>query len=219
MARPTTKSKNRVFQPTQYGYDVAATSSRIPRGQNATLSFQNQSDLGLWVYEVNTQFAMSGTMGQSPRTRSYFPHNMVQPSVNLMCQFPNLKLYGDAAEWLRYTQINLQGLISLKVIPRETGVKGLSDPIDAKGYVTDVRRTHQRFVYAPEMTLNFVILSSSAPAIWGDDTQVTPRKIKSWADIIASQKPGFIRDSDPVVAGDPAQPIPQKNPTVGHGFL
>ena len=196
------------FQPTNLGYDTNATKKSTPVGANGLLTFPKLESKSLWIYEVNSTFGMAGSKAQSYRTRSFFPRNFIQPSFMVSCQFPNQETYADVVEFIRNTQTLLDSSLRLYITPRRMGVKGLSEPFEAEGYIKSVSRSHERFVYAPELQFEFIIENQVFPVAWRDTKVQSPRKLRSWKEIIEQKKPGFLRDPDPKPEERPYTPPP-----------
>jgi hypothetical protein len=205
------------FQPFDRGYDVQTARREEPIGANGFLTFRGV-EKKLWVYEVQSGFSMSGSTGQSYRTRSFFAHNMVQPAFTIACQCPNQDIYGDTVEFLRWTQTSFDSSLRLEVVPRfvkdlpahkgqaNRRLRGPHRAIIAEGYVKSVPREHERHVYAPELSFAFIVERMLAGL--GSENPVQIRQLKNWNDIIHDQsKQGFIDDPDtpaPVIPPRPA---------------
>jgi len=186
------------FQPFEKGYDLNAVNQANPPGANGILVFRQYSVL-LWVYELTSDFAMAGNTGQSYRTRSYFPHNFVQPSFSIKCQFANQKAYSKTIEMIRHTQTNFDSSVKITVVnnspKRGRGVKGAHRGNAAEGYIKSVKRLHERYVYSPELQIDFVIEKHLSPPGWSDNDIDTKIKVlPTWKDVIESRKSGFLAD-------------------------
>lgn len=189
------------FQRTDQGYDVTATQKNLPPRPNGLLS-KGQQKVYLWVYEVQTGFSMSGTRGQSFRTRSFFPRNFVQPSFTVMCQSPNQENYANVIEFMRDAQTDIDSNINLAIVSRSlyTGynLKGAHEDNEMEGYIKTIPRTHNRFDYAPNFRFEFVVERFLAPATWADKP-VGNKVLPSWKDVIQekSQKGLIYQPPDP----------------------
>lgn len=210
-----------VFQSTERGYDIQAVSKRTPPGSNAileSLSLPPDAAVRLWVSEIQIGFAMSGSTGQSFRTRSFFPRNFTQPTFTVFCQCPNQKIYGDTLEFIRTTQITFDQ--SLNFILLNAGskfnrtIKGSHSGNSAQGYIKSVKRSHERFTYSPDLQFDFVVERFLSPPDWMDKGNQTPSTLKSWSEIIMQHKNLLAKDPDqnsvspdaidPVLAPGPA---------------
>lgn len=191
------------YQPTNQGYDVIATKRLNPDTANGRLVNLYKDQQLLWVYEVKIDFAISGNMGQSFRTRSMFPHNFTQPSFSVSCQAPQQE-YGDTAEFIRDTQTALGSSTLLEIVPtmralpdiageRNRRLRGTHSPIAAEGYIKRMAREHTRHEYVKDFTFEFVVERLLAPANWSEDP-VKIRRLLSWNDVIAHAKTTFVDD-------------------------
>lgn len=184
------------FQNTNRGYDVNAVAPSNGVGHNATLEWGNTS-MKLFVQEFSADFAISGSTSQSASTRSFYPRNIRQPSFVISCQTHNQNEYAKIVEFIRQAQKSIVSSFTINIIPRKTGVKGLGERFSAEGYIKSVARTHEQFVYAPEIIFEFIVEKQIAPTAWADDSpSQTPQKIQSWKDIITRRRIDFIDDPD-----------------------
>jgi hypothetical protein len=193
----------------QRGYDVLATNLEETVKSNATLRY-NAETVKLWVYEFETSFSLAGSTAQSARTRSYFAHNLNQPSIIVRCQFPNQELMSTMVEFVRKTQLGMESTTVLEVLAKQSANvvvernnkygynKTAHQSISAKGYIKSVRRVHEKFVNAPELEFSFIVENMINPTLWAD-TNTVIRRLKSWHTIIeeARKKEGFIADTAP----------------------
>lgn len=193
---------------TTSGYDTNA-SNREGIKPNGWITYRGV-EVELWVSEVTTGWQMAGTTAQSSRTRTYFAHNFRQPQFSVTSQFPSQDLMAKVAQLIRVSHKGLDSALTLEITsgsPVNAGnrnLKGVSKPIRAEGYVESFTRIHERHVYAPEVTFNFVIERIDSPGEWADST-VTIRKLKSWHDILEGvmrhdPNAGFVSDPDANVA-------------------
>lgn len=150
----------------------------------------------LWVFEVSSDFAISGSTGQSYRTRSFFPHNFVQASYNVMCQCASQEIYGRTVEFIRDTQKALDDPVLLEIVSisqyRGTRLKGSHEGNSAQGYIKSVQRAHSRHEYSPNLQFSLTVTQHLRPADWAD-TAIPIKNFKTWKEII----------SDGVFAPDP----------------
>jgi hypothetical protein len=188
------------FKRTDQGYDVNAARRPTPPRPNGLLRF-NGKDCFLWVFEVQTGFSMAGTRAQSYRTRSFFPHNVVQPAFTVMCQCANQQIYGDTIEFIRNAQTSLTSSMTLAIVSRSLydghKLKGAHEDNMAEGYIKHVPRAHNRHEYAPNLQFDFIVERYLSPSTWRDAKNQTPEILPSWKDIIEKKKRGFIPDPDP----------------------
>lgn len=199
---------------TKTGYDNKAIKKPSVR-PNGQLTFGKEK-VNLWIYEVSTGFAMSGTTAQSSRTRSFFAHNFQQPSFTISCQFPSQQHMALAAELVRKSHKALESSLLLQILSRSPvgasnrKLKGVSQPLSVEGYVQTFPRVHERHVYAPDVNFTFVVEKINNPGGWGDSS-ATVRRLKSWHDIIEGimahdPNAGFTNDDDANVNKSPNSP-------------
>lgn len=209
------------FQPTRQGYDVVATARQgTPPRANGRLHFAGGADgpreALLWVYEIQTGFAQAGSMGQSFRTRSYFPRSFVQPSFTVMCQCPNQEIYGDTIEFIRHTQVSFESSTKLEIgnvtTYKGTKLKGAHSGNAAEGYIKTVRRAHTRHEYSPELTFEFIVERYLSPSEWRDQGNQTLQILPTWKEVIEQHMHSFVQSPDPVQ--DQAKP---DNPIITDG--
>lgn len=173
------------------GYDSRATKRDAvkPNGVLELLNGGPDSRVNLWVAEVSTGWGMTGSAAQSSRTRTFFAHNWQQPSFTVVCQFPSQQHMALAAQLVRRSHKGLDSSLLLEIYsasPVNEGnrkLKGVSEPIRAEGHVKSFARVHERHVYAPDVTFDFVIERLDSPNAWRD-TPITVRRLKSWHDIL-----------------------------------
>lgn len=200
------------FQPTDKGYDVNATRKNLPPHHNGRLylgNFDSGDGVNLYVYEVQTGFSLGGSTAQSASTRSFFARNFVQPAFNVLCQSPNQSHYGQVVEFIRAShklaitgvESNLE-IYNANRLGASSGtnqygrIKGDHQPIKATGYVSQIPRTHERFMYAPDYTFSFVVAKMISPSAWSDQL-ITPEQMMTWHDIITKiMKNEYITDPD-----------------------
>lgn len=203
-------------QGTYHGYDVRTAveqtkdfgaDSRSPRkkGQNGRLysyTYHGSTSLPLWISDFQTSFQIVGTTAQAVRSRSFFAHNIAQPSFVVTCQFGDQQRYGKLIEMIRSSQLDLTSAMRLYVArydsPSSTGdrMRGNHTAIYAEGYVKSVKRRHERFVNSPELRFEFIVEKIiNGPSGWKTDS-TTPKKMMTWNDIIADKDKTYQEDPD-----------------------
>jgi hypothetical protein len=176
--------------PYDQGYDVTSHGTDDSPSPNGRIHFpgENGPSEPLWVIDVSMDFGLAGIIAQSRKTRSFFPHNSIPPTISVSCQTPNQLVYGRTVEFIRNHQLALD--TAFLAIPGK-GItsagyhhKGKHGSISAHGYVQAVRRRHVKFDHAPEFTFAFVVASFKYPEALRD-TMVSPRQMKTWSEIVA----------------------------------
>lgn len=153
------------------GYDVKATRLNARRRDTAIKKANAQLHDGEWyvnffVDEISIDISLSGSTGQGQFTRDFYAHNMTMPSFLVKGQCLNQEDYGTLCEFIHqaqnkgvYNSTLTQLLVSgggFKIVyPR---MKGTHKGIIAQGYVDAMPRKHERFEYAPEFTMPFVVV-------------------------------------------------------------
>lgn len=167
-------------QPIDRGYSVRSPDFRPDQGgeaingANALLEKGDGSRVFLWVNNVESAFAMAGNTAQSHRSRRFYPHNFTQPSVTISGQTPNQYEYGRLAEFVRSAQLRSlnddQALLTFKLFEGggagitndNPAIRGKHQQIAIRGYVTRVDRITERFINAPNWTMEFVITEAQS---------------------------------------------------------
>jgi hypothetical protein len=184
------------------GYDINATKRKSPGGRNVFLTL-GSDNIGLWVYEIQTAFALGGSTAQSYRTRTFFARNFVQPKLTIMTQAPNQEEYGRVVEFIHKSQHEALNNKTTKLQVVKGGIpnvapamKGVRRSIQALGYITTIKRRHERFLPAPEYSFEFVVSRTLVPQNWADDP-VAIRQLKSWQEVFEGlDTEGFVENPD-----------------------
>ncbi len=132
---------------------------------NAYLENVKGERVWLWINDITSDFAMSGTTAQSHKRREFFAHNFTQPSLNINCQTPNSYEYNRLGAFIRDAQLkglSHQGnVLKLRVAPggyeAKKNVKGTHRGIYVDGYIINSVRGAERWVNAPDFQFSFVI--------------------------------------------------------------
>lgn len=138
---------------------------------NAFLENVKGERVWLWINDITSDFAMSGTTAQSRNRREFFAHNFTQPSLNINCQTPNSYEYNRLGAFIRDAQLkglSHQGqVLKFRVAPggysankNNVGsytVKGKHEGLYVDGYILNAGRGAERWVNAPDYQFSFVI--------------------------------------------------------------
>jgi hypothetical protein len=135
------------------------------RASNAYLENGKGERVWLWLNDIQSNFNLAGTTAQSKGKRSFFPHNLTQPSLTLGGQTPNSYQYNRIAEFVRdFHKSILRDDNPLKLGVTAGGpvtirpiIKGKRDSILVEGYVTSVRKGAERWINAPDYSFEFII--------------------------------------------------------------
>jgi|GEM_PF-3074247 len=89
------------------GYRVKSPNKSAEQGDNwnAILSAAFGTDLKLWVYDVNMDFSISGSTGQSRYRREFYPKSFNQPTMTVKGQMANQFEYNRLAAFVRETHL------------------------------------------------------------------------------------------------------------------
>jgi len=152
------------------GYDVNATRLNPKRREtalkltNATLN-NSQAKIKFFCPEIIIQTDLSGTTGQGPYVRDFYPHNINIPSVIVGVEFLSQEDAAVFAEFVRQSQrlgVSAHTLTQLNIY--EGGIKtnypkmkGRHVPLLSKGYIKEVSREVEHWVYAPEFTFEYIL--------------------------------------------------------------
>lgn len=199
-------------QNIEAGYDINAARRKLPGGHNVYLTLDS-TWVALWVYEIQTAFALGGSTAQSYRTRTFFARNFVQPKFTIMAQAPNQEEYGRVVEFIHKSQHEALNNRTTKLQVVKGGIpnvapamKGVRRSIQALGYITTIQRRHERFMPAPEFSFEFVVSKMLVPQNWADDP-VTIRQLKSWQEVFEGlDSAGFVDNPD-----TPKTPVSNKD--------
>lgn len=214
-----------------------------PGTNNGTLSYGRLGLTGtysaidsipIWVYDVTSDFALTGTTAQSLGKRDFYARNFNQPVYNIAGQTHNEFDYGHIAEFIRdaqeacvfgATRTIMQMLINghrgadevilqpgtrnerrAPIIRNQRGRRG---PLGVQGYVNTIRRAHKQFVNAPEYQFQFIIQRSLQGPFKDERTPVHVLPT-NWNAFIRQGSTGFITDPDEILLNAPkgGKPIP-----------
>lgn len=215
-------------QPTNRGWDVQQVRKVPTSTANAKMTTSN-SEIPLWVFDIQTDFNLGGSNSQSMLTRTFWPRSFTQQSYRIQGQAPGQKELGDLAEFIHQTQRNAvldnlgKRLVNFYLFDKglkNVGgrMRGSHKPIAVAGYVRNFNRSHQRFDPAPNYSFDFIVARflRSAPYDEGDP-YVPPHVLKPWVDILrhrgAADWVGYVDDKDDVVISDPYDPTVPMGPT------
>lgn len=182
------------FQPTNNGYDTNALKKVNPPRPNGWLRslIDKDTEVPLWVSEYGTGFSMSGSVGQSPGTRTFFPRNMNQQQFTVLCEFPNQEVYAETVEFIRRMQKRLSSSLLLQVVSRVkysqgARLKGSHKDLAVEGYVITAPRAHEQFNYAPTLQFDFIAERIHEPSDWGGEA-IKMKMLTTWRDVIEDKK-------------------------------
>lgn len=199
-----------------------------------TGTYAERESFPIWVYDLTSDFSLTGTTGQSVGKRDFYARNFNQPVYNFSGQTHNEHDYGRLVEFVRDAQeacvfspkrTIMQVLINghrgadevilhpgtdrARRAPIVRGQRGRRPPLGVQGYVNTIRRAHKRWVNAPEYQLQFIIQRSLQGPFRDERTPVHVLPT-NWNAFIKQGSTGFITDPDQVLLNAPkgGKPIP-----------
>jgi hypothetical protein len=173
----------------------------------------------IWIDEMTTDFALSGTTAQSAAKRDFYPRNFNQPSYGFHGQTFSETHYGQLGEWIRKAQLDCvfrYGLMQIflpasgathvwvgpdgrehkREITRNQ--RGRRPAIWLEGYIANIQRAHEVGVQAPEYDFGFIVSRSIAGPI--TEAPVSPNVLpRNWDSFIKRDATGFITNPDDVL--------------------
>lgn len=81
------------------------TSQNVRRQTNGMMVNQLGEQIKFYIEEIELDFELAGTTGQSRTLRQFFPHNMVQPSIKVRGRCPNSFQYMELGAFIRASQM------------------------------------------------------------------------------------------------------------------
>jgi hypothetical protein len=163
-------------------------------GTNAYLENAKGERVWLWVNDITSDFAMTGSTAQSRQRREFYAHNFAQTTMNVNCQTPNSAEYNRLGAFIRDAQmmgLHQQGnVLKLRInsggFPLEKNmrgnIKGKHHGIYVDGYIINSTRGAERWVNAPDFQFAFVI--SKANNFLGLDDSLVSQQLRTIMGII-----------------------------------
>lgn len=187
----------------------------------------------LWVDEMRTSFALSGSTAQSVAKRDFYPRNFNQPSYQFHGQTFNETHYGKLGEFIRRAQkdcvlrngimqifLPAHGATHVWVGPdgrehKEQIVhnqRGRRPAIWLEGYVNNIQRAHAVGVQAPEYEFAFIVSRTIDGPI--KEQRVSPNVLpRNWDSFIHRDGTGFITNPSDILSGSADDKGTRKPPT------
>lgn len=181
------------------GYDVKTTALQAHEGgSNAYLIDEaDNTHVLLTVTAVETSLSLSGSEGQSPLQKDFYPRNFQQPSFSITVQGRSQQDIGRHAEFVHKAQRNsvVQGSLMRLVIPTGglkgtaassiknlDGMKGVRSGMSMSGYVKNFPRSHKRFDPAPLYVFEFIVAKMHAGIF--EDQPYKAYTLSKWSEIV-----------------------------------
>lgn len=216
-----------------------------PNTNNGTLQiYRGRSDAKsttkpIWIWQVETDFSITGSFGQSVGKRDFYPRNFSQPSYSFYGQTHNENEFGDLCEFIRKGQLESifsgqQGstpiLMRIK-LPKgpaqgrlNRNLKGRRPPIWLEGYVQSIARRHERFIHAPEYQFDFIVVNTLVGPFRDEVVESRRnRMLTTWDQYLRVKGGGIIQDPDKELdedsdrsnrtEGSGTTNVPHKNPS------
>jgi hypothetical protein len=188
-------------QPYDRGYDVASI-PQPDRAANAILvDLDTNERVPLWIFDVQTNFALAGSTGQSADTRTFFPRNFVQPTFAVQGQATQYQV-GAYAEFVRKLQLKAvqKGTLARLTIPGggvrrgHSGTKGTHAGLSAQGYVRSFGRIHEQGRYVVDYSFDFVV-SRMESSLFNEQAG-NAYQLATWLDIVNAISGNWVMDVD-----------------------
>src|ERR1017187_1622910 len=163
------------------GYDIEGV-RRPPARTEEILAQTNgvlctrQHRIRFFINSVEVSTGLSARFGQGRRTRDMYPQAFVMPRYKINAQSLTQEDYGLLCEFVHShhqeavgngNTVQLSVREGLPIYPKgiqlgeaEPGVAGYHKPIEAAGFVVEIPRTHERFVYTPKFEFEFSVMYS-----------------------------------------------------------
>jgi hypothetical protein len=165
------------------GYDIEGV-RRTPARTEEILSACNgvlctrQHRMRFFINSVEVATGISARFGQGRRTRDMYPQAFVMPLYKVNAQSLTQEDYGLMCEFVHaHHQEAVGNGNTVQLSVREgwnpytnhenlepqlesAGMAGYHKPIEAAGFVLEMPRTHERFVYTPEFEFEFSVMQS-----------------------------------------------------------
>lgn len=167
----------------------------LPRNRaNAALEGYDGSRIFLWVNEVEMDYGMGGTTGQSMLVRDWYSHNFIQPVFRISGQCPNQFEHQRLAEFIRWSHVTAinpkikDGQVKLWLFSKGKNTKrpierGSHHAFQAKGYIPKGTRLAERFINAPDFSFDFIVTKING-SFSGLNDEYVPIAIKSIMDAL-----------------------------------
>lgn len=243
------------INPTPYGLHVPYTQGYDARSRrNGPAADDNPAQasgyflrpngamVDLWISEVAADFSLTGQVGQSRMTRTFFPRSFNTVTLTITGNVASTQEYNRLALFIRehhynaLQYINDGGTANQTIVfglydrtPKSwannaTNVKGNHLPWIVNGYVKTVDAGAVALEVAPAFSIEFVVTTSTFVAgntgLW-QDTTLTEAALPSFIDLInvatksdRASGSGFV--TNPVAAATPA---PQTDPPLSPNVL
>lgn len=171
----TAPQNSGLIPSTSFGYDVVASRLETAKRERARSRRNAQLHDGsqfckFFCEEISLSLGMSGSTAQSRYVRDFYAHNIKIPALNVMGQSIDQDDYATVTEFVRQAQrksVENSNLVKFtlnaggsNVVQKNSNaiIKGAHKPINALGYIKTIKRKHERFVYAPKFTFEFIIV-------------------------------------------------------------
>ncbi len=161
------------------GWDIAGV-RRNPERTEEILAKTNgvlctyKHRMRFFINEIKVGIGMSGTWGQGRRVRDLYPQAFTMPQYTIVGQSLTQEDYGLLCEFIHAHQqeamgngntIHLSVKEGIPIFPRHefggAGIAGYHEPIEAMGFVEQMPRKHERFIYTPTFEFEFNVVWSS----------------------------------------------------------
>lgn len=186
------------------GYAVSSpnASANDKTNWNVQLIKLNKKYLNLWVDSAGIDFSLSGNTGQSRYKREFYPHSFNEPTLVMRGRMPNQREYNKLAAFVReshsealnvnrnyneksggtkpYPTVTLimKSNVQQKGQPRNQ--KGGHMGMKLEGYIKSIAAGNQKFDFAPEFEIQFIVAASDGTVGIYEDTLDAGSQTISW---------------------------------------
>ena len=188
------------------GYQVNGNNVSVNDRSNWSIQLTkpNNKYLNLWADEINIDFSMSGTMGQSRFKREFYPHSFNEPTMKIIGRMPNQREYNKLAAFVRESHseaLNIQQnygekskaskefptvtLTMKSSRPQQKGQprtqKGARRGMQLEGYIMSIAAGAAKFEFAPQFQIEFVVAASNGTVGIYEDKLSAGSAVVDWS--------------------------------------
>lgn len=196
---------------TGYGVTIPEISADRSASWSVFLETNDGTYIKLWADDIQMNFSMSGSTGQSRFRKQFYPKSFNQPKLRIAGRMPNQYEYNRLANFIRENHMKvLSGVEKKAPVGQQTveapvikmfirgdalkakrNIKGGHRPHSFEGYISNIRAGAVKFEFAPEFEFEFIPLKSKFNGQYGlyDDQLLTKGiQILSYMDLFNKNK-------------------------------
>jgi hypothetical protein len=211
---------------TGYGVTTPNISADKSSSWNVLLETNEGVYIKLWAEDIQMDFAMAGSTGQSRFRNQFYPKSFNQPKLQVSGRMPNQYEYNRLANFVRENHMQVLSGVEVKApIGQQTvqapviklfirgnslktykNVKGGHKAHSFEGYISNIQAGAIKFNFAPEFKFEFIPLKSKFNGQYGlyDDQLLTKGiQILSYMDLFNKNKKAWgVQEADDFAAQD-----------------